>query len=265
MDYKHLAIDIRGGVATVTLNRPEVRNALDERTLDELADCFSQFGGKDGRSVRVAVLKGAGPDFCSGADIRWMRRAADYPPAKNREDARRLVRAIAAVDESPVPVVGRVHGGVYGGGLGLVAACDVVLAADSARMCFSECRLGILPAVVSSFVLPKAGLSHTRRLYLTGEVFGMETAKAAGLVHEAVPEEGLDAKVDAVVRDILKNGPEAVRLAKAYLRRMAELSREDRISFSLDTLVKARSSAEAKEGFKAFLEKRRPAWAVVPG
>lgn len=259
MGYSHISLSQDGAVARVALCRPEVRNAMDETTLEELRDCFIGLGRSE---ARVVVLSGAGPDFCAGADVRWMRRAADYKPAQNRKDAKRLVDMIRAVDECPLPVVARVHGGCYGGGLGVVAACDVVVAADDARMCFSECRLGILPAVVSSFVLPKTGLSHLRRLYLTAEVFGMRTAQEIGLVHEACPASELDARAAQVAANILKNGPQAVRLAKAYIRKMAGLSREARVRFSVETLVKARSGAEGKEGLAAFLEKRPPAWTV---
>ncbi|MBI3298700.1 MAG: enoyl-CoA hydratase/isomerase family protein [Elusimicrobia bacterium] len=257
MDYQHLKLNVEGRVAWVTLDRAEVRNAMDERTLAELEHCFTELG--KGRA-RVAVLKAHGADFCAGADIRWMRRAADYSPAKNRKDAERLVRAIRAVDECPVPVIAAVHGGVYGGGLGLVAACDVVVAAADAKMCFSECRLGILPAVVSTFVLPKIGMSHTRRLYLTSEVFGMETALATGLVHEVVAREDLEARARKFADEVLKNGPQALKLAKSYLARLGSMDRSARIKFSLDTLVKARGSAEGREGLASFLERRPPQW-----
>lgn len=262
MDYQHLKVHVDGRIAWVTLDRPEVRNAMDERTLEELEACFGSFAKPKDPSCapRVAVLKAHGADFCAGADIRWMRRASAYPPAKNRKDAERLVRAIRAVDECPVPVVAAVHGGIYGGGLGLVAACDVVVASADAKMCFSECRLGILPAVVTSFVLPKIGLSHTRRLYLTSEVFGMETAQRIGLVHEVVAREELEARARKAADEVLKNGPEAVKLAKGYLARLAGMDRAARIKFSLDTLVKARSSAEGREGLAAFLERRPPSW-----
>jgi methylglutaconyl-CoA hydratase len=265
MQYEHITIDIESEIATVTLNRPEVRNAMDEQTLGELKDAFTNLGkppkkSKVGCSVRAIVLKGNGPDFCAGADIRWMRRASEYTPAKNRKDAYRLVDMIKAIDESPVPVIASIHGGIYGGGLGVVSACDIVVAEDSAKMCFSECRLGILPAVVSSFVLPKIGVSHTRRLYLTSELFDMATAQRIGLVHEVVAAGEADAKVKFLVSNILKNGPEAVRLSKGYLRKMASLSRPARIKFSVDTLMKARSSAEGKEGLAAFLEKRKARW-----
>lgn len=265
MDYQNIRVEYRGRAAWVTLDRPQVRNAMDERTLGELEHCFSNMGrapkgsGVD-CSVRAAVLKAQGADFCAGADVNWMRRASQYPPSKNRKDAERLVRAIRAIDECPVPVVAAVHGGVYGGGLGVLAACDVVIASVDAKFCFSECRLGILPAVVSSFVLPKIGLSHTRRLYLTSEVFGAETAQRIGLVHEVVSREALEDSAAKSAADILKNGPQAVSMAKEYLAKMVSLDRKARIKFSLDTLVKARSSAEAKEGLAAFLERRPPAW-----
>ncbi|MFH1723266.1 MAG: enoyl-CoA hydratase-related protein [Elusimicrobiota bacterium] len=265
MRYEHLLIDIAGPVATVTLNRPRVRNAIDAETVAELADCFAQLWKfprrpKAARSLRVLVLRGAGEDFCAGADIRWMRGVADSGSAEKRRHVGRLVRMIDTLNASPLAVVGRVHGAAYGCGLGLVAACDVAVAGAGARMCFSECRLGILPAVVCSFVLPKIGLSHTRRLYLTSEVFDAETARRVGLVHEAVPEAELDARVDAVVGSILRNGPRAVRESKAYLARMAALSRAARLRLSADALVRSLASDEAKEGLGAFLGKRPAAW-----
>ncbi len=246
-------------VVEVFLNRPEARNALDEQTLAELTEFFSKSPLL--KNARVIVLKGNGPDFCAGADIRWMRRAADYPPAKNRKDAQRLLKALKAIDECPVPVVSRVHGGIYGGGLGLVAASDIVLAEENSKMRFSECRLGILPSVISSFVLPKIGLSQARRLYLTGEVFGAAFAKEIGLVHEIGPSEKIEERLSELVKQILLNGPKANRLAKSYLRRLSDLPRTRREKLSIDTLVKARSSPEAKEGLSAFLEKRSPSWA----
>ncbi|PCI36905.1 MAG: enoyl-CoA hydratase [Elusimicrobia bacterium] len=258
MQYEHLLVDVEGPVATVTLNRVEVHNAMDEQTLAEIADVFKQLA-KPGKA-QVIVLKANGPDFCAGADIRWMKRASTYTPAKNRKDAMRLVNMIEAIDRSPVPVIALIHGGVYGGGLGVVAACDIVIAQTRTKMCFSECRLGILPAVVSSVVLPKIGLSHTRRLYLTSELFGMDVAQRVGLVHEVGSADEVGAILERMIKNILKNGPNAVRTSKAYLAKMAELPYKKRVQLSLDTLVKARSSAEGKEGLAAFLEKRRPSW-----
>ena len=255
-----LAVKQDGSVVTVALNRPEVRNALDEKALTELAEFFSKSPLLE--KANAVILRGEGLDFCAGADIRWMRRAADYPPAKNRKDARLLSAALKAIDECPVPVIARVHGGIYGGGLGLIAASDIVLADENSKMRFSECRLGILPSVISAFVLPKIGASSARRLYLTGEVFKADFAKEIGLVHEVCSAEVLDARVFELIGQILLNGPRANRLAKSYLRELQELPRKKREKFSIDTLVKARSSSEAKEGLSAFLEKRSPSWVI---
>lgn len=267
MKYERILLQTDGPVAYVTLNRPEVRNAMDERTITELADCFGKELVKAARSKgrerapRAVVLRGAGKLFCAGADIRWMRRAAEYPPARNRKDAYRLAEMYRSIDECPLPVIGRVHGAVYGGGLGLVAACDVVVAEAATRMIFSEARMGILPSVITNLVLPKIGISHTRRLYMTGELFDMELARRIGLVHEAVPAAELDEKVRFFVDNILKGGPEVLSLSKAYIRKMIPLGPKARLKLSVDTLMKARSAPEGKEGFSAFLEKRAPKWA----
>ena len=259
--YKNIRLEREGALAVLSLARPEVRNALDEATLEELRHAFKRLGGG---GERVVILKGEGKDFCAGADVRWMRRASEFSPAQSRKDAMRLVMALRAVEECPCPVIARVHGGAYGGGLGLLAACDIVAASENSKFSFSECRLGILPAVVTSFVLPKIGPSHTRRLYLTAEVFGARTARAVGLIHEAVPESGLDAKVSELAGNVLRNGPRAVAAAKSYIRKMTGLSTERRIKLSVETLVKSRSGEEGKEGLRAFLEKRPPSWLSKP-
>ncbi|MBI4386643.1 MAG: enoyl-CoA hydratase/isomerase family protein, partial [Elusimicrobia bacterium] len=216
-----LRIEKQGVVATVTLNRPEARNAFDESAIAALTKCFQ--GLSKERELRAVVVRGAGQDFCAGADIRWMRRASGLAPVQSRKDAARLVAMCRTIDECPVPVIVRVHGACFGGGLGIVAACDIAVAADNAVMAFSECRLGILPAVVSSFVLPKIGPGQARRYFLTGERFGAQTARSIGLVHETAPESELDARVGAVLKNILACGPAAVREAKALIRRTAGL------------------------------------------
>lgn len=245
-------------MAHVTLNRPEVLNALDETALDELAALFRSLA-RD-RSVRAAVVAGAGKDFCAGADIGWMRRAADYGQGQNRRDATRLIHMCRALDEAPFAVVARVQGNCFGGALGIVAASDIVIAEASARFRFSEVRLGLIPAVVSTFVLPKIGLSQARRLFLTAENFDAETAQAVGLVHALAPLDGLDREVGRVVDQVLQNGPAAVREAKAYLRRLEGMPRARRLAHSVSALARIRSSPEAKEGLSAFLEKREPSW-----
>lgn len=261
MKYQKIKLEIKGEVAEVALANPKVRNAMDERTLEELRSCFKSLG--KAKTTRVVVLRAEGKDFCAGADIRWMRKASEYPPAKNKKDAYRLVHMLQAIDECPLPVIALISGGVYGGGLGIVAACDIVIAESDTRMCFSECRLGILPAVISSFVLPKIGISHTRRLYLTSELFGMKTARRIGLVHIVLPADKMEAKKDFFIKNILTNGPQALKLAKGYLRKMTTMTTAQRIRFSVETLMKARASKEGKEGLSAFLEKRPAAWVPV--
>jgi methylglutaconyl-CoA hydratase len=257
VSYAHLEVDF-GPVTTVTLNRPDARNAMDDNTLRELADCFQTLAGD--RHLRCVVVKGAGKDFCAGADIQWMKRAGKLPPAQGKKDAMLLGEMVRAVDSCPVPVIAGAQGAIFGGGLGLVAACDVAVVAEDAKMCFSECRLGILPAVISCFVVPKIGLNHARSLYFTAEVFGAEKAKEIGLVHAVVSESDLKDRVDAAVADVLRCGPNAVREAKALLKKLGPQDLDKRLKLVVDTLVRVRSSPEGQEGLAAFLEKRKPAW-----
>ncbi len=252
----HLRLEL-GPVAAVTLARPEARNAMSDATLRELTGAFKEIAGRP--DVRVVVVRGEGKDFCAGADVEWMRRAGKLPPEEGKRDARLLAEMLSAVDECPVPVVARAQGAVFGGGLGLVSVCDVVVAADDAKMCFSECRLGILPAVISTFVLPRIGAA-ARRYYLTAEVFGMASAKEIGLVSEVVAPAALDARVASFVDAVLTCGPSATREAKALIRRLPGLSREESVSLTVDTLVRLRSSPEGQEGLSAFLEKRPASW-----
>lgn len=258
MNYKRLLIDNRGGAAYVTLNRPELLNALDETALDEITKAFKEMAKDPG--VRAAVISGAGKDFCAGADIGWMRRAADYGKALAKKDATRLISMCRAVDEAPFAVVARVHGNCFGGALGIVGASDIVVAEAQARFRFSEVRLGLIPAIVSTFVLPKIGIGAARRLFLTAESFSAETARAVGLVHAVTPLADLDREVGRVVDQVLKNGPAAVKEAKAYIQRLEGMTRAERIAHSVSVLARIRSTPEAKEGLSAFLEKREPAW-----
>lgn len=245
-------------VATLSLNRPEARNAMDDNTLRELTHAFKYLAKRS--DIRAVVVRGEGPDFCAGADIQWMRRAGRLSPAQGRKDARLLAEMCLAVDECPVPVIARAQGSVYGGGLGLVSACDIVVAAESAKMCFSECRLGILPAVVSCWVIPKIGVAAARRYYLSSEVFDMVAAGQMGLVHVVAAERALDERIEAIVGSIARNGPNAVREAKAFLKKLAGKGLRERLKLAVDTLVRVRSSPEGQEGLGAFLEKRPPAW-----
>mgnify|MGYP001586919206 CR=1 FL=1 len=257
MGIPHIKV-VAGPVTKVALSRPDARNAMSDVTLRELTAAFKTIA-KD-KDVRAVVVTGEGKDFCAGADINWMKASGQLPPEEGKKDARLLADMLQAVDECPVPVIVAAHGNVFGGGLGLVAACDVAVLSDDAKMSFSECRLGIMPAVISCWVLPKIGTANARRYYLTGEIFGAKEAVAMGLAHEAVSAADLAAKIESLTMNILKCGPNAVRTAKALLPKLAPLGLHQRIGLTVETLVRLRSSAEGQEGLAAFLEKRAPEW-----
>jgi len=260
---RHLQVEIRESCGYVTLNRPEVRNAFHAELIRELTDCFRALGHDE--SVRAIVLAGAGKVFCAGADANWMRASVEYTPEENYRDALRMAEMLQVIDECPVPVIARVQGAALGGGVGLIAACDIVVAADDALFAFSEVRLGIVPAVISSFVLRKIGVSHARRYFLTGERFSARRAQEIGLVHEVIPPEELDAAVEQILGEILKNGPRAVREAKALIRRLPTIPPEKVREHCAETIARLRASEEGQEGLRAFLEKRPPRWVSSSG
>jgi methylglutaconyl-CoA hydratase len=251
------ALDVTrsGAVVTVTLDRPDRRNALDPALLDALADGFTSLAADD--DVRVIVLQGSGPAFCAGADLDHMAASADLTRDDNIRDAERMAAAFEAVDACPKGVVVRAHGSAFGGGVGLVACADWAVAADDTTFGFSEVRLGLLPATVSPYVLRSIGPGWTRALFTSGQRFGAEQAQRLGLVHDVVPQTELDARVHDVVEAFLSAGPEAVASCK-------RLVREATTSLALEDLPErialARTSAEGREGVAAFLERRSPAW-----
>jgi methylglutaconyl-CoA hydratase len=239
-----------GHVLRITLAKPERRNAFDAELIAELYEAFADVGG-----ARVVVLAGDGPSFCAGADVDWQRASIDLTFEENVADALRLYRMLEAVDACPAPVVARVHGYALGGGSGLTACADVVVAAPNSTFGFTEVRLGIIPAVISPFVLAKIGPGYARRYFLTGERFGAAVAQSIGLVHEVAEE--LDAAVERQVGEVLQSGPEAVRAAKRLVRERAADGEElARIAAGL------RAGAEGQEGLRAFLEKRHPRWSA---
>jgi methylglutaconyl-CoA hydratase len=241
-----LRVERDGHVLRVTLAKPERRNAFDAALIAELTDAFTDVG-----DARAVVLAGEGQSFCAGADVEWHRASIDLSLEENVEDGMRLFRMCETIDACPAPVVARVHGYTLGGGSGLVACADIAVAAPDAVFGFSEVKLGIIPAVISPFVLPKIG-AHARRYFLTGERFGAETALRIGLVHELSGD--LDAAVDAVVADLLTAGPEAVRAAKRLVRERPEGEQTAQIAAGL------RAGDEGQEGLRAFLEKRTAGW-----
>ena len=243
-----LRVEREGEVLRVTLARPERRNAFDAALIAELAEAFGDVG-----EVRAVVLAGDGPSFSAGADVDWQRAAIDLSFEENVEDALRLYRMLERIDRCPAPVVARIQGHALGGGSGLTACADVAIAGEDAVFGFSEVKLGIIPAVISPFVLPRIGPGAARRLFLTGERIDAREAVRIGLVHEVTDD--LDAAVDRVVGELLTSGPQAVREAKRLVRERPDGEEAARIAARL------RTSAEGQDGLRAFLERRRPTWA----
>jgi methylglutaconyl-CoA hydratase len=245
-------------VATVTLARPDVRNAFDEAMIEDLTRAFGGFVA--GGELRAVVLAGEGKTFCAGADVNWMRRAAGFSPEENRDDARRMARMLRTIDTCPLPVVGKIRGAAIGGGVGLTAVCDIAVAAAETVFSLAEVKLGILPAAISPYVLRAIGARNARDCFLTGERFDAAEARRIGLVHAVAEEADLDAAVERKVDAILTSGPEAVAAAKKLIDRVARMEIDDAFPVTADAIAERRASAEGKEGLTAFLEKRRPSW-----
>jgi len=250
-----------GAVARVTLTRPEVRNAFNADLIGELHATFEALAAEPAEALRGVVLAGEGPAFSAGADIAWQRAAMQLSLEENRADAARLQAMLLAIDTCPAPVVARVQGAALGGGMGLCAVADVVIAAADARFGFTEAKLGILPAIISPFVLARIGEGQARALFLTAERFDAERALRIGLVHEVVPDEpALDARIEAVLAELLSSGPTAARAAKALIRAHRGQSADAFAAHALDVAAGQRVSAEGQEGLGAFLEKRPARW-----
>jgi methylglutaconyl-CoA hydratase len=247
-----------GPTTTVTLNRPDVRNAFDEAMIAELT-AFAEAVPTDG-SVRVVVLQGAGPVFSAGADVQWMSKMLGYTREENLADARRAASMFLALDRIPVPVIGRIHGAALGGGSGLASICDVVVAADDALFGFTEVVLGILPAMISPYVVRKIGLSAARELCLSGTRFSAARAREIGLVHTVVPAGELDRAIGEHVATFRKAAPSAIRHTKRLLTEVAGRRPADVLGLTVDNIANQRVSPEGQEGLRAFLEKRPASW-----
>jgi methylglutaconyl-CoA hydratase len=258
-----LVPDLAAGVARVTLNRPQVLNAFDETLIARLDAAFAQLDADP--EVRVIVLAAHGRAFCAGADIEWMRRAAANDEPANLIDARRLADMLFRIDSCSKPVIARVQGAVYGGGVGLVCAADVVVAATSARFCLSEARLGIIPAVIGPYLVNAIGARQARRMALSCAVVGADEARAIGLAHDVVPLEQLDAAVERCAADLLKSGPAAMGEIKRFFSSLVPGPVTASIrEHSARAISSIRASDEAREGFDAFLAKRPPSWTEKP-
>ena len=258
MAYKTLLVELADGVLTVTLNRPEVHNAFNDELIAEAIDLFSSI---DTGAARVVVLKGTGKNFCAGADLNWMSRMVSYTRDQNVRDSSLLAKMYALMNECPLPVVGRIHGAAIGGGVGLVSVCDVAISLSTSQFGLSEVKLGILPAVISPYVIAKIGQTHARALFLTGERFDAERARHIGLVHRVVDSEAeLDAAVYETVTQLKTSGPEAVRECKKLIAHVASHELADAVPYTIEAIATRRVSAEGQEGMKAFLEKGLASW-----
>lgn len=255
MPAEPVRVEREGPVLRVTLARPQRRNAFDRALIAALAEAFAAVG-----EARAVLLSGEGESFCAGADVEWMRSSVALSYEENVADALELRRLLDTIQASPAPVVARVQGHAFGGGIGLLAASDVVLAAEDALFAFSEVKLGLIPAVISPFVLARIGLGAARRYFLTGERFDAATALRIGLVHEVAPREALDAAVSRVLGELLSAGPEAVRACKRLILEGPLDGPE-----TARRIAERRVSAEGQEGLRAFLERRRPRWSGEAG
>lgn len=253
-----VSVTQEGGVLTVSLNRPDHHNAMNPAIMTELTRIFSELPARD--DVRVVVLTGNGRSFCAGADLSFMRAAADYTFEQNLADGQAIFDLMLAVDRCPRPVVGRVNGAAIGGGAGLVSCCDIVVAVEQATFGFSEARLGILPAVISPFVLARIGPAHARELFLTGERFDTRRAQSIGLVHHVVAEDGLNAAVEERVEQLLLAAPMAQAAIKELIHTVAFRPKDSMREYTAETIARRRASDEGREGMSAFLEKRKPRW-----
>ncbi|MDZ4721345.1 MAG: enoyl-CoA hydratase-related protein [Roseiflexaceae bacterium] len=247
-----------GPTATVVIDRPDVRNAFDTATIAGLHQAFMAL--TDDKNVRAVVLTGAGEAFCAGGDMNWMRNSVNLSVAENLAEAEAMAAMFDAIWNFPKPLIARVNGAAIGGGAGLVACCDIAIAAETARFGFGEVKIGIIPAVIGQYVVPKIGYGHARALFVTGERFTAERAFEIGLVHAVTPTDELDVTVSNILNRTLTSGPQAVAATKSALNAIWYMERDAARRYVIELIADIRTGEEAQEGLQAFLAKRRPAW-----
>jgi len=260
MNRDFLKLNIDKAIARVTIVRPDLHNAFNEVVIAEITDTFRELGKRD--DVRVIVLAGEGKSFCAGADINWMKKMVNYTFEENVKDADAMANMLRAIRECPKPVIARVHGAAFGGGVGLTAACDIAVAVESAVFCLSEVKLGIIPAVISPYVLEKIGPGEMRRYGLTAEKISATDARRIGLIHEVFGGESeMDAWIQNICELLKSNGPQALAAAKRTFSEVDGMMWDDVQSRTTQKIAELRASPEGQEGLKSFLEKRKPRWA----
>ena len=259
MTYTTLETTLQQGVAVIWLNRPDVRNAMSAQLIAELTDAVGAAAEDD--DMRAIVLAGRGKAFCAGADLNWMKEASAYGPAENQADAARLAALLRAIAEAPKPTLARVHGPAFAGGLGLVAACDIAVASYDAKFCLTEVRIGLIPAMISPYVIRAMGPRAASRWFLSAEVFDGAEAYRMGLVQEIAPPEELDAAVNTMLGHLLLGGPAALAATKRLIREVTGRPVDDAlVADTAGRIATARAGDEGREGIASFLEKRKPGW-----
>lgn len=263
MQYTYITVDYsyHNKIATITLRRPEVHNALNAQLIQDLTHAFTALASNE--QLHGVVLAAEGQSFSAGADIQMMKEAISFSEEENRQDALRLADMLHAIYTFPCPVVARVHGSAIGGGVGLVAVCDIAIASENARFSFSEVKLGLAPAVISPYVVRKIGETHARALFVTGKRFGATDAKAIGLVHMVVPPECLDETLQDTLQELESGAPQAIRSCKALALAIGKIDKEEARSYTSELIARLRVSEEGQEGLSAFLEKRQPRWRLT--
>ena len=260
---KFIKSEIQNNIAQVILNRPDVHNAFNDEMIDEVVSTFNELAKN--KEVRAIILKAKGKSFCAGADLNWMKSMLEFSKEENIEDSKKLANLFLTINECPKPVIGRIHGAAFGGGVGLASVCDMLVALDSAVFCLSEVKLGLIPAVISPFVIEKMGAGNARRFFTTAEKFSAAKALETGLVSEtASSEEEMDQIINKWIEQLKANGPEALSESKKLIRevkdRLNSKGVNNAIDYSLEAIAERRTSKEGQEGMRAFLEKRKANW-----
>ena len=258
MKYETIEIQKENFVATVFLNRPEVHNAMNEKLMKELTECFKNFYLDN--SVRTIILTGRGKSFCAGADLNWMKSMAKYNIKENIKDSRLLSNLFESIYNCPKPVIAKINGHALGGGLGLFAVCDISIAIPDCKFAFSEVKLGIIPSVISTYIVRRIGLANMRRLFLTGERFESHYAKSIGLIDFVVPEDELDEILKMYIELLRSSGPNAIKEIKNLVNACENMDRKNYIEHTIEKIAELRVSKEGQEGINAFLEKRKSKW-----
>lgn len=258
MKYDTIEITKYNNIATISLNRPDVHNALNEQLMGELTKCFNELANNE--NIRIIILTGKGKSFCAGADLNWMKSMVKYSMERNIEDSKLLLDLFESIYTCSKPVIGRINGHAFGGGIGLFAVCDINISIPDCKFAFSEVKLGIIPSVISTYVARRIGLSNMRRLFLTGECFDSNYAKEIGLVDFIVPEKELDKQVEKYVKILFSSGPKAISEVKTLVVSYEKMKLEEYKKHTVEKISELRVSDEGQEGINSFLEKRKPKW-----